>query len=163
MAIAVKSCGCYWASNHQQLDYLFCISVYLAFCEGSNWWPVASPHKGPVMRKSLPCNDIIMRCLIRVLWYLIRFGPGVQNMSINVLWTCSRCYGLLWRDHLGQPAVTDMSTWRVVDPGGTSLITDRNHGKSSSQIVYFSVLCDVILHMGKAQGTYSVIITWVFR
>ena len=35
-------------------------SVSLAFVRGIHWWPVNSPHKGPVMQKIFPFDDIIM-------------------------------------------------------------------------------------------------------
>ena len=61
-------------SNHQQLDCLLIIcsgadqrkhqnSTSLAFVRGIRWWPVDSPHKGPVTQKMFPCDDIIMNCL----------------------------------------------------------------------------------------------------
>ena len=36
-------------------------SVSLAFLRGINWWPVNSPHKGPVMRKMFSLDDVIMK------------------------------------------------------------------------------------------------------
>ena len=38
-------------------------SASLAFVRGNHRWPVNSPHKGPVTRKMVPFDDIIM-------WYL---------------------------------------------------------------------------------------------
>ena len=35
-------------------------SASLAFVWGINRWPVNSPHKGPVMRKIFPFDDVIM-------------------------------------------------------------------------------------------------------
>ena len=35
-------------------------SASLAFVRGIHWWPVDSPHKGPVMWKMLPFEDVIM-------------------------------------------------------------------------------------------------------
>ena len=35
-------------------------SASLAFVRGIHWSPVNSPHKGPVMRKIFPFDDIIM-------------------------------------------------------------------------------------------------------
>ena len=37
------------------------IDASLAFVWGIHRWPVNSPHKGPVMRKMLPFDDVIMR------------------------------------------------------------------------------------------------------
>ena len=35
-------------------------SVSVAFVRGIHWWPVDSPHKGPVIRKMFPFDDVIM-------------------------------------------------------------------------------------------------------
>ena len=35
-------------------------SAFLAFVRGIHWWPVISPHKGPVTRKMFPFDDVIM-------------------------------------------------------------------------------------------------------
>ena len=35
-------------------------SASLAFVRGIHWWLVNSPHKGPVMRKMFPSDDVIM-------------------------------------------------------------------------------------------------------
>ena len=36
-------------------------SAWLAFVRGIHRWPVNSPHKGPVMRKMLPFDDVNMQ------------------------------------------------------------------------------------------------------
>ena len=72
------SCGWHYndvimsVSNHQRLDCLaVCSGVYqrkhqssvpLAFVRGIQWWPMDSPHKGPVNRKMFPFDDVIMVC-----------------------------------------------------------------------------------------------------
>ena len=35
-------------------------SASLAFVRGIHWWPVNSPHKGPVMRNMFPFDDVVM-------------------------------------------------------------------------------------------------------
>ena len=35
-------------------------SVSLAYVRGIHRWPVNSPHKGPVMRKMFPFDEVIM-------------------------------------------------------------------------------------------------------
>ena len=58
-------------SNHRQLDILFNSlfrlltrktqsSALLARCEGIHRWPLVSPHKGPVMRKTFLFHDVTM-------------------------------------------------------------------------------------------------------
>ena len=37
-------------------------SASLAFVRGILWWPVNSPHKGPVTQKKFPFDDVIMDC-----------------------------------------------------------------------------------------------------
>ena len=39
-------------------------SVSQAFVRGIHWWPVNSPHKGPVTRKMFPFDNVIMFLLI---------------------------------------------------------------------------------------------------
>ena len=62
-------------SNHRSLDCLFnslCAPTskrhqsphYWPFVRGIHRWPVNSPHKGPVTRKKLPFDDVIMVCTI---------------------------------------------------------------------------------------------------
>ena len=41
-------------------------SASLAFVRGIHWWPVNSPHKGPVTRKMFPFDDVIME---NVYWW----------------------------------------------------------------------------------------------
>ena len=41
----------------------------LAFVRGIHRWPVNSPHKGPVMRKIFPFDDVIMQGLVQNIWY----------------------------------------------------------------------------------------------
>ena len=36
-------------------------SASLAFVRGIHWWPVNSPHKGPVARRMFPFDDVIMK------------------------------------------------------------------------------------------------------
>ena len=40
-------------------------SASLAFVRGIQWWPVDSPHKGPVTQKMFPFDDVIVK------WYKI--------------------------------------------------------------------------------------------
>ena len=52
-------------SNHQPHDCLINqrkhqSSASLAFVRGLHWWPLNSPHKGPVTRKMFPFDDVIM-------------------------------------------------------------------------------------------------------
>ena len=39
-------------------------SASLAYVRGIHWWPVNSPHKGPVTRKRFPFDDVIMFIMI---------------------------------------------------------------------------------------------------
>ena len=40
----------------------------LAYERGIHRWPVNSPHKGPVLRKRFPFDDVILLCLMGELW-----------------------------------------------------------------------------------------------
>ena len=37
-------------------------SAPLAFVRGIHRWPMISPHKGPVTRKMVPFDDVVMIC-----------------------------------------------------------------------------------------------------
>ena len=49
-------------------------SASLAFVRGIHRWPVNSPHKGPVTRKMLPFDDVIMT-VCTVYWKYIEYRP----------------------------------------------------------------------------------------
>ena len=53
-------------------------SASRAFVRGIHWWPVDSPHKRPVTRKSFPFDDVIMQLGIRT-WH--QWGPWWQVQS----------------------------------------------------------------------------------
>ena len=46
-------------------------SASLAFARVSHWWPMDSPHKGPVTRKMFPFDDVILS-LKGVLYHSLR-------------------------------------------------------------------------------------------
>ena len=46
----------YWGTDQRKHQS----STSLAFVRGIHRWPVNSPHKGPVMRKMFPFDDVIM-------------------------------------------------------------------------------------------------------
>ena len=52
-------------------------SAALAFVRGIHRWPVNSPHKGPVTRKMVPFNDVIMSMVY------VSGGCRVSNRPIN--------------------------------------------------------------------------------
>ena len=73
-------------------------SASLAFVRGIHWWPVNSPHKGPVMQKMFSFNDVILlqhpgnmidRKDISVINPLI----GRKFISVNPL-----CAELIWEN-----------------------------------------------------------------
>ena len=69
-------------------------SASLAFVRGINRWPVNSPHKGPVTRKMLPFDDVIMlpgfgtesTLRSRILWeyYQTSNISGTKSQNYNV-------------------------------------------------------------------------------
>ena len=50
-------CPTVWAGTHQRKHQS---SASVAFVRGIHWWPVDSPHKGPVTQKMFSCDDTIM-------------------------------------------------------------------------------------------------------
>ena len=67
-------------SNHRSIDCLFnrlCGPTskkhqnphYRLFVNGIHWWPVNSPHIGPVTRKELPFDDVIIKGIHKSGWY----------------------------------------------------------------------------------------------
>ena len=60
-------------------------SASLAFVWGIHWWPVNSPHKGPVTRKMFPFDDVIMweRMRLSVLWNLLLAEHWIYAMDIS--------------------------------------------------------------------------------
>ena len=67
----MTSCEYHVVSNHRSFDCLFNslygptskkhqIPHYWPFVRGIHRWPVNSPHQGPVTRKKLPIDDVIM-------------------------------------------------------------------------------------------------------
>ena len=78
--------GCDGVSNHQPHEYLLNRLFrhrskkkpklrVTGLCEGNSPWPVNSPHKGPVMRKMFPFDDVIMVNVIPVV------VPGLRAMG----------------------------------------------------------------------------------
>ena len=72
-------------SNHQPHDCLLNrhsgadrrkdqSSASLAFVRGIHRWPVNSPHKGPITRKKLPFDDVIMGVAFKMLHTWKWFG-----------------------------------------------------------------------------------------
>ena len=56
-------------------------SALLAFVWGIHRWPVNSPHKGPVTRKMLPFDDVIMNSeRLQISWGI----PSITN--VGVVW-----------------------------------------------------------------------------
>ena len=45
-------------------------SASLAFVRGIRRWPVNSPHKGPVTRKMLPFDEVIMALFVSLYSYI---------------------------------------------------------------------------------------------
>ena len=64
-------------------------SASLVFMRGINRWPVNSPHKGPVTRKMLPFDDVIMfmnENLCILIWISLKYVPkgSIENKSAMV-------------------------------------------------------------------------------
>ena len=86
-------------------------SVWLAFVSGIHQWPVDSPHKGPVIWKMFPFDDIIMICRITQTWtclfillcsyvyvpILCQLFASCSLHHANKLWCCRIFFILPWR------------------------------------------------------------------
>ena len=57
-------------------------STSLAFVRGIHWWPVNSLHKGPVMRKMLSSDNVIMKIKYRPSTYYN--GPKLDQTRTDV-------------------------------------------------------------------------------
>ena len=53
-------------------------SASLAFVQGIHRWPVNSLHKGPVIRKMFPFDDVIMKQVILLQPQFDNHGGGVS-------------------------------------------------------------------------------------
>ena len=92
-------------------------SASLAFVRGIHWWPVNSPHKGPVTRKMFPFDNVIMD--------KSEYTPGII--------------------HSGCPAVREKSgkfqTWQKSGKSQGILLMVRekmNFGKSQGKVREFA-------------------------
>ena len=64
-------------------------SALLAFVRGIHRWPVNSPHKGPVTRKTFPFDDVVM-----IGWWLP--SRYLTSLSSKSLWFLSRLLCMEW-------------------------------------------------------------------
>ena len=61
-------------------------SASLAFVRGIHWWPVNSPHKGPVTRKMFSFDAVIMFCFILILQKLTELRTFKCQGHLVILW-----------------------------------------------------------------------------
>ena len=56
-------------------------SASLAFVRGIHWWPMNSPHKGPVTQKMFPFDDVITSFFMRLFVSKQdnKINPGLDN------------------------------------------------------------------------------------
>ena len=69
-------------------------SASLAFVRANHRWPMNSPHKGPVMPKKFPFDDVIVMTALRFQWRglkLLGVGMPILLMWTSVLGLCSKC------------------------------------------------------------------------
>ena len=64
-----------------------------SFVRGIDQWPVETPHKGPVMWKMFPFDDVIVYCRITIIW----------ATEINSFWPTD----VIWR-HGAEPKLTQV-------------------------------------------------------
>ena len=69
-------------------------SASLAFVRGIHWWPVNSPHKGPVMRIMFLFDDVILKLSTDLFWlegvkthWALQGSPEKSQVSnMSVIW-----------------------------------------------------------------------------
>ena len=69
-------------------------SASLAFVRGIHRSPMNSPHKGPVTRKMVPFDDVIIISSIRVYWGNLQHVAWHQGLRIDKVVGCL-CVGFL--------------------------------------------------------------------
>ena len=101
----------------------------LAFVGGIHWWPVNSPHKGPVTRKMFPFDGVIM---VRFAWnlgrictykYMIIYHHASYSMDKTSCYHVTKIFRLVWRTHWLLIAIVQLRfilwslNWRYHSPG----------------------------------------------
>ena len=114
-------------------------STSLAFLEEIHWWPVNSPHKGPVTRKMFPFDDVILWynvCKVHVTTALDGVWNGLRLANHKPCMWCRRSRLDFWqyclsreyqwnddlvfrfmnmRKSILQPIATEWAKWRHKD------------------------------------------------
>ena len=110
---------CDGISNHQPHDGFYSTvysradqrkhqsSASLAFARGIHWWPVNSPHKGPLTRKRFPFDDIIM--LVHNFLHILK--PFVWYRMVYISWSHAWSAGLKRSTLPLLGAVSSINTW----------------------------------------------------
>ena len=94
-------------------------SASLAFVRGIHRWPVNSPHKGPVTRKTFPFDDVFMYGLFFVCLIAYYFNTCISSRR-NRLRIGTREFStiihLVWRLHTNHslPYVANMSLYHYL-------------------------------------------------
>ena len=57
-------------------------SASLAFVRGIHWWPVSSPHKGPVTRKIFQIDDVMISYLFYKISIMAAKDINNHNMDL---------------------------------------------------------------------------------
>ena len=81
-------------------------SITGSFVRGMWWWPVDSPHKGPVMQKVFPCHIVTINASDRLIGVFDDFFVVSLNKFATHIWFSGdlRCIhtnhtSLYWTDH----------------------------------------------------------------
>ena len=122
-------------------------SASLAFVWGIHRGPVNSPHKGPVMRKMFPFDDVIMRQIAKQKDW-VQFPP-IQYIPRN-MHTVLLCFALLWfHIHQGCFAGTGaivrlpQCQWSKPDGYGkiSQCLTTTKHSKAKTVCIFLGIYC----------------------
>ena len=72
-------------------------SASLAFVRGIHRWPMNSPHKGPVTRKTVPFDDVIIRNHLAQVICVFTFRNYSHTLRCGLEWINHQCcFGIVW-------------------------------------------------------------------
>ena len=106
-------------------------SASLAFVSGIHWWPVDSPHKGPVTRIFFPFDDVIMTCnktikLKQFDMHLITPASDITQPNDNFHWcvfqACDRVTALNLTCLVGRRKDSTLGHWSTKYPSQTEIL-----------------------------------------
>ena len=86
-------------------------SESLAFVRGIHWWPVNSPHKGPVMQKMFPFDDIILMVDFLPNTHIRHHIAHMRSSNMRGLWGLLTHFPLNKIAAISQMLISDTFSW----------------------------------------------------